>query len=777
MSEQTEQIYSILLSRAGYAENLFQDVREARRQGREMVGECPFCHKPGKFSYSLVKPLWRCWSSSCGHQGDWIDWLEQFHGQPFQEALAWLARDAGIELDGFDRAAYQEKQRRISLLEAVQAYCERELWRPAGAEVLAYLRGRGYSDEDIGRMQLGAYNSREALQAHLAGLGYGQQELEESGLLKWPWGEWHRLTMLWQDAAGRAVGLVGRALLPESQLPEGVQKYRYSTGMPKAEGLIGIDAARGSSRVLLLEGVLDAKYLSAQGLPAVAIGGTSFSKQQERVLLWAGVEELLLALDADEPGRAATREIVRQLYNSRDLRTYVVSWSGGYKDPDELVRAEGLEALQEATRAAVDWPEWLAWDICQQEDLETTRGLDAALDRALRAYTSIQDALHKKRLLKALREATGLAPEDLQYRLDVARQRAAQEAQKRATEATILEARQQLAGGDLRGAEEALAGGLLQIRASRGVEEPEPYLATDWQEELATLTAGRRIGWECLEPVVRIPGGALMYIAGRPGQGKTTTMLNMLCQQLDLYPTDRFYFFTYEESRARLMIKLAMIRAGVTLQAESNFEAYLGKLRDRRELARLPAKQQEPIREALATLDEWTSSGRLVMVDRPYPVEDLAAVIGLVGSRREAGAVFIDYVQKIPVREVASAGYLDIKHRSQLLLEQAVLHELAIVAGAQLNRAPESRSNKDLLPSDLREGGDLEQDANTILGIRSQETEEAEGGQAGTSETVSMTFQVMKNRGAGGVGRKFSLDWHRPTYRLVDKTAGRGLPW
>ena len=57
-------------------------------------------------------------------------------------------------------------------------------------------------------------------------------------------------------------------------------KYKYSAGLEKGAGLVGLERARGQARLLLVEGVLDALYLAAQGLPAVAVGGTDFSSRQ-----------------------------------------------------------------------------------------------------------------------------------------------------------------------------------------------------------------------------------------------------------------------------------------------------------------------------------------------------------------------------------------------------------------------------------------------------------------------------------------------------------------
>ena len=86
----------------------------------------------------------------------------------------------------------------------------------------------------------------------------------------------------------------------------------------------------------------------------------------------------------------------------------------------------------------------------------------------------------------------------------------------------------------------------------------------------------------------------------------------------------------------------------------------------------------------------------------PYPYERLAKR----GDTEESN--IIDYIQRIPIPS-QSQRYLDIKMISSLLLEQAVSQDIPIILGAQLNRGTEGGL------SSLREGGDIEQDANLVL--------------------------------------------------------------
>ena len=351
-----QNIYSILLAR-GYQDELFSDLGRHKREGQETLTDCPLCGKPDKFSYNSRKPVWKCWK--CEKSGDWIDYLEKAKGYSFMMALQELAQAAGVQLSPQSQQAYQVYTKKADILEAAQTYFQDILQSPASdTEVFDYLADRGYLLADIHDMELGAYKDRQALQDYLQQEGYTLQEIKDSGLLTKGFGEDYQLTLLWRDAAGRAIGIVGRAIMPEDELKaKGLPKYKYSYGMKKDEGLIGFSSVRGSEELVLLEGVLDALYLNFKGFKSVAVGGTSLSTSQLQALEAVGTKELLMALDMDEPGQRATEKLLRRLAKT-SMRAYVVSLPAGYKDADELVRKAGAEAFQDALREELPgWPE------------------------------------------------------------------------------------------------------------------------------------------------------------------------------------------------------------------------------------------------------------------------------------------------------------------------------------------------------------------------------------------------------------------------------------
>jgi DNA primase catalytic core len=763
-----EAIYSILLARR-YQEELFSELAGAGQKrekgGIETLVECPFCKKPGHFSYNSEQPVWNC--LRCGENGDWIDYLEKTKGYDYNEARQELAAAAGVELSPQSQQAYQEKVRKASVLEAAMEYFKAALLAdPAGA-VYTYLTKRGYSEQDISTMEIGAYTDRAGLQEHLKAAGFSQEDIKASGLLTSQYGDVYKLALLWRSSSGRAIGLTARTLLEPAELEaRGLDpkiKYKDSSGVKKSSGLIGFSSVRGAEELLLVEGGLDALYLNgkAKNLNAVAVGGTSLSATQLQAISQAGTKRLFLALDMDKAGRdALERLLVKTKLLRTGLKAYVVTLPGKYKDADELVRAEGVEPLQEAKKKAQRVTTWLAWRLVEKYDISLETEQDAALEEAQELLKLFEDELEARHFREALQQSLRLSEEELAGRLAGAEQAITAKKRQRLLEAHLQELQQRSQLGDILGAEEELAKALRDIQASRGLQAPEPYLVEQFNDDVLHTSPSLASGYSELDKVARIPSGAITIVAGRPGHGKTSLLLNLLVNMSQARPDKHFYYFSYEEAKKNLALKLLMILSGETLEKDSNYGAYINYLKEKR-------GSNAKIEKALAEYQQLSSSGRLMLIDDMYKAEDLANVISLLAERQEVGAVFVDYIQKIPLaRPSGGQRYLDIKHISGLLLEQAVRQDIPIILGAQLVRDKNAGAKPKL--ENLRESGDIEQDANLVLGLYTkaiEEMEEQEASQASSQPEVGMEVRIMKNRG-GLPGRMFSLAFNRPVYQI-----------
>ena len=111
------------------------------------------------------------------------------------------------------------------------------------------------------------------------------------------------------NARGQTVAYAGRAL--DGRLP----KYKLPAGFRKALELFNLHraVATGSKTVIVVEGYFDCLRVHRAGLPwVVALMGSSLSAEQENALREA-FDRVVLLLDGDAAGRAASRAIAARL--------------------------------------------------------------------------------------------------------------------------------------------------------------------------------------------------------------------------------------------------------------------------------------------------------------------------------------------------------------------------------------------------------------------------------------------------------------------------------
>ncbi|MFW1996077.1 replicative DNA helicase [Acinetobacter guillouiae] len=104
----------------------------------------------------------------------------------------------------------------------------------------------------------------------------------------------------------------------------------------------------------------------------------------------------------------------------------------------------------------------------------------------------------------------------------------------------------------------------------------------------------------------------------------------------------------------------------------------------------------------------------------------------------KVGAIFVDYIQRVTPLTKNNYGRSDkdIGEISGELKKIARDFECPVFALAQLNRNLENRPNKRPVNADLKESGDLEQDADIIMFIYRDEVYNKESKEAGTAEII-----------------------------------------
>jgi len=287
-----------------------------------------------------------------------------------------------------------------------------------------------------------------------------------------------------------------------------------------------------------------------------------------------------------------------------------------------------------------------------------------------------------------------------------------------------------------------------------------PYRLSDLQAELARTPEGLKTGFPGLDKLVTIPQAAITIVAGRTGHGKTTVMFNLLVNMSRLYKDKTFVFFSYEEPRRQLGVKLLNILCGTVIDPDYPARN-LGELED---YLRRGRTDNPAIEQGEAELGKLLDSGRVLLSDEPYTVEEWAETLAAVSGRLAIGAVFVDYIQKVKIRGEFSTRQRELERVSERMLETAKSLGLPVILGAQLVRS-QLHAEKVRL-DDLMEAGDIEQDAQVVLGLFNPAMEEAQDETAPVMDALmQLEVTVLKNRN-GPVNGRVVLDFNRALLTL-----------
>lgn len=289
--------------------------RVASTNGGEYAGPCPFCG--GRDRFRVWPARGRFWCRKCGAQGDAIDYIRRRNGLGFREAVealglpgrstgptASLARLPSEPLAP-PNANWQERGRVFA------AECEVALWSEIGARALAWLRGRGLSDDVIREARLG-YNAQDRWEDRGKwGLGPGRPIWLPRGIVI-PW-----------EIEGNLWRINIRRPLSPAQEARGEPKYIGPAGW--ANALYNADRLEPGRPAVLVEGELDALTVRQHAgdlAVTVATGSVGGARRTRWLARLAIASLVLVAFDADDAGEEASAYWLKVLPNARRWRPY-----------------------------------------------------------------------------------------------------------------------------------------------------------------------------------------------------------------------------------------------------------------------------------------------------------------------------------------------------------------------------------------------------------------------------------------------------------------------
>ncbi len=337
-----------------------QYVRLTKR-GSTYFGLCPF-HNEKTPSFSVTdngdRKMFYCFG--CHSGGNVMTFLMKYENYTYSEALNVLAERAGITLpkpqySKEDSAKYQLKEQVLEVYKEAAVYYYHLLKTEHGRQAYDYLKKRQLSDETILNYGLGYSDKyRDDLYRYIKSKGYSDEVLKATGLFSIKENDihdyfWNRVMFPIMDVRNRVIAFGGRVM------GDGEPKYLNSPetiAFEKSKTLFGLNVAKKhkGNELILCEGYMDVISLHQAGFTnAVASLGTSLTTGHVNILK-RYTENVVISYDADGAGRNAALRAIPML-RSQGINTKVINLKP-YKDPDELIKAEGADTYKERLRTA-----------------------------------------------------------------------------------------------------------------------------------------------------------------------------------------------------------------------------------------------------------------------------------------------------------------------------------------------------------------------------------------------------------------------------------------
>jgi len=346
-------------------EDVVSEFVQLKKNGTSLRGMSPFTNEKTPSFYVVPgKGMFKDFSSGKG--GSAVTFLMEHEKLSYPEALRWLARKYGIEiqerqLTAEEQAEQTERESLSNLATWAQKWFTAQLLETGeGKSVgLGYLRKRDFTDATLQDFAVGycperPWSEEGALAEAAKKAGYQEKWLLSSGLCRKrddnSLYDFYRGRVIFpiRDVTGRFIGFGGRTLKTDKKAP----KYVNSPESPlydKSRALYGIHLSRNAivreDRAILVEGYTDVMAMRQAGVEnVVASSGTALTVEQVR-LLRRFSKRMTMLFDGDPAGlRAAIRGVDIVLGEGLDVKVAVLPDG---EDPDTFAKRLGKDAMVE----------------------------------------------------------------------------------------------------------------------------------------------------------------------------------------------------------------------------------------------------------------------------------------------------------------------------------------------------------------------------------------------------------------------------------------------
>ena len=388
--------------------DVISDYLDLKQRGRNYVAVCPFHddHSPS-LVVSRERQMFTCFT--CKTSGNVFSFIMKYENVTFPEAVQIVAKKIGYALKGnlsnFKESKYKKEYEIMEF--ATKYYCN-NINTASGIKAIKYLEDRGITKDIIKEFNIGvSLDKKEDLYNILLKKNYSLEEISDLGLVnKINLNVYdtfiNRIMIPIENLQGSVVGFTGRIYNGEQDMAKYLNTKETKI-FKKGSILFNYHNARNSIReekqVVVVEGNMDAITLSSKGIKnVVALMGVALSEVQIDTLKKLKVP-IILMLDNDSAGLDATVKN-GELLRKAGVDTKVVRLSDA-KDPDEYIRAKGVDALRDNIKHALSFLDFLLEYLKQNLDLNNITDLKKYINSVI-SHINYEDDLTKQLIISKI---------------------------------------------------------------------------------------------------------------------------------------------------------------------------------------------------------------------------------------------------------------------------------------------------------------------------------------------------------------------------------------
>lgn len=242
--------------------------------------------------------------------------------------------------------------------------------------------------------------------------------------------------------------------------------------------------------------------------------------------------------------------------------------------------------------------------------------------------------------------------------------------------------------------------------------------------------------------------GEVTIIAARPSIGKSSLAMNMA---LNIARAGHAVaFFSLEMSQHDASLRVLSSHSGV-----SSYRMR-GRLTNTDEIVRLGSSAGD-----LAPISLYVDE----TVD--MTAMQLRAKARRLAAQHDVRVVFVDYLQLLCSGRKSESRWVEVGQISRAMKALARELDIPVVCMSQLNRASETRENHRPRLSDLRESGNLEQDADVVILLHREDVHRKEADPKYQATNVAELIIAKQRQGPTGT---VTLTWHGETMTFKSYT-------